>query len=37
MLNKPITYRRYYYREFRRHLKVLWRDILGIILNRRIK
>lgn len=37
LMIKPVTYRRYYWKEFRRHAKVLVRDIRGIILNRRIK
>jgi hypothetical protein len=37
LMIKPISYRRYYWKEFRRHAKVLVRDIRGIILNKRIK
>jgi len=34
---KPVTYRGYYWKEFRRHFRALIRDMRGIILNRRIK
>jgi hypothetical protein len=33
---KPVTYRQYYWKELKRHLRAVFRDLRGVILNRKM-